>query len=66
MHKEGLHNLYSLRNIIRALKSRKMRWEMQEAGTKETENTYRIAVGKPEWKKQLERKIYIERKVILK
>lgn len=39
---------------------------MQEAGTKETENTYRIAVGKPEWKKQLERKIYIERKVILK
>jgi hypothetical protein len=26
LHNEGLHNLYSLPNIIRMIKSRRMRW----------------------------------------
>lgn len=36
---------------------------MQEIGTEEMESAYRIVVGKPEWKKQLEK--YIERRIIL-
>jgi hypothetical protein len=39
LHNEELHNLYCSPDIIRMIKSRRMRW----AG-----NAYRILVGKPE------------------
>jgi hypothetical protein len=39
MHKEELHNLYSLPSIIRMIKSRRMRWAGHEC---------RILMGKPE------------------
>jgi hypothetical protein len=49
--KKKLHNddsLYSSPNIIRMIKSRKMRWAGHVARMGETKNAYRILVGKPE------------------
>jgi hypothetical protein len=43
-----LHNLYSSTNIIRIIKSRKMRWTGLVACIGEKWNAYRILVGKPE------------------
>jgi hypothetical protein len=54
-HNEELHNLYSSPNIIRMIKSRRMRWAGPVARTGETRNAYRILVGKPEGKKPLGR-----------
>jgi hypothetical protein len=42
MHNEKLQNLYSSPNIIRMIKSRKMRW----AGHGDARNAYKIFVGK--------------------
>jgi hypothetical protein len=55
LHKEELHNLYSSPNIIRLIKSRRMRWAGQVARMEEKRNPYRILVGKPEGKRPLER-----------
>jgi hypothetical protein len=46
LHNEELHNLYSLPNIIRMLKSRRMRWAGHVARMGATRNAYRILVGK--------------------
>jgi hypothetical protein len=43
-----LHNLCSLPNIIRMIKSWRMRWAGQVARMGEKRNAYRILVGKPE------------------
>jgi hypothetical protein len=48
LHNEELHNLCSSPNIIRAIKSRKMRWAGHVAQMGKTRNTYKILVGKPE------------------
>jgi hypothetical protein len=40
-------NLYSSPNIIRMIKSRKMRWAGHVVRMGETRNAYRILVGKP-------------------
>jgi hypothetical protein len=50
LHNEELHNLYSSPNIIRMIKSRRMRWAEHVARMGETRNAYRILVGKPEGK----------------
>jgi hypothetical protein len=55
LHNEALHNLYSSPNIIRLIKSRRMRWTGHVARMGETRNTYRILVGKPEGKRPLGR-----------
>jgi hypothetical protein len=55
LHNEELHNLYSLPNIIRMIKPRRMRWVGHVARTGETRNAYRILVGKPEKKRPLGR-----------
>jgi hypothetical protein len=47
---EELYNLYSLPNIIRMIKSRRMRWAGLVARIGETRNAYRVLVGKPEGK----------------
>jgi hypothetical protein len=47
---EEFHNLYSLPNIIRMMKSRRMRWARHKWGKR---NEYRILVGKPEGKRPL-------------
>jgi hypothetical protein len=51
LHNEGLHNLYSTPNIIRIIKSRRIRWagHVAQAGAKR--NAYRILVVKPEGKR---------------
>jgi hypothetical protein len=55
LHNEELHNLYSSPNIIRMIKSRRMRWAGHVARMGETRNAYRILVGKPEGKRPLGR-----------
>jgi transcription termination factor 2 len=55
LHNEELHNLYSSPNIIRMIKSRRMRWAGHVARMGETRNAYRIFVGKPEGKRPLGR-----------
>jgi hypothetical protein len=48
LHNEELHNLYSLPDIIRMIKPRRVRWAGHAACTREKRNAYRILVGKPE------------------
>jgi hypothetical protein len=48
LHNEELHNFYSSPNIIRMIKSRRMRWAGHVARMGADRNTYRILVGKPE------------------
>jgi hypothetical protein len=45
--------LYSSPNIIRVIKSRRMRWAGHVARIREKRNAYRILVGKPENKRSL-------------
>jgi hypothetical protein len=47
--------LYSSPNIIRIIKSRRMKWAGHVARLGETRNAYRILVGKPEGKRPLGR-----------
>jgi hypothetical protein len=49
-----LHNLYSSPDIIRKVKSRRMRWVGNVACMGEGRNVYRVLVGKPEEKRPLE------------
>jgi hypothetical protein len=50
-----LHNLYSSPDIIRQIKSRRMRWAGHVARMGEGRNVYRVLVGKPEGNRPLER-----------
>jgi hypothetical protein len=50
-----LHNLYSSPDIIRQIKSRRMRWAGHVARMVEGRNVYRVLVGKSEGKRPLER-----------
>jgi hypothetical protein len=52
--KGELHNLYSSPDIIRQTKSRRTRWAGHVARMGEGRNVYRVLVGKPEGKRQLE------------
>jgi hypothetical protein len=51
LHNEELHNLYSSPNIIRMIKSRRMRWAGHVARMVTERNACRILVGKPEGKR---------------
>jgi hypothetical protein len=55
LHNEELHILYSFQNIIRQIKSRRMRWAEHVARMGEEINMYRVLVGKPEGKRPLGR-----------
>jgi hypothetical protein len=52
---EELHNFYSSPNIIRMIKSRRMRWAGHVARMGEKRNAYKILVGKPEGKRPVGR-----------
>jgi hypothetical protein len=54
LHSEELHILYSSPNIIRQIKSRRMRVG-HVACMGEKRNVYRVLMGKPEGKRPLER-----------
>jgi hypothetical protein len=53
LRNEEVHNLYSAPNIIRMIKSRRMRWAGHVARMGERRNVYGILVGKPEGKRPL-------------
>jgi hypothetical protein len=55
LHNKELHNLYASQNIIRVIKSRRVRWAGHEARIGELWNPYKILIEKPEWKTQLGR-----------
>ena len=55
LHNEELSDLYALSNIVREVKSRRMRWTGHEARMGEGRGVYRVLVGKPEGKRPLGR-----------
>jgi hypothetical protein len=55
LHNDELHNLYYSPNIVRVIKSRRMRWRGHVARMGEGRNVYRVLVGKPEVKRPLGR-----------
>jgi hypothetical protein len=55
LRSEEFHNLYSSPNIIRLMKSRRMRWVEHVAWTGEDRRVYKDLVGKPEGKRPLGR-----------
>ena len=55
LHSEELNDLYFSPNIVRAIKSRRVRWAWHVAGTGERKGVYRVLVGKPEGKRPLGR-----------
>jgi len=55
LHNEELSDLYSSPNIVRVIKSRRMRWDGHVARMGEERVVYRVLVGKPEGKRPLGR-----------
>jgi hypothetical protein len=55
LHNEELQNLYSSPDIIRKVKSGRMRWAGHVARMGEERKVYKVLVGKPEGKRQLGR-----------
>jgi hypothetical protein len=55
LHNEELHNLYSSRSIMRMIKPRRMRRPGHLVRIEDKMNAYRVLVGKPEGKRQLQR-----------
>jgi hypothetical protein len=54
LHNDELHSLYSSPNIVRVIKSRRMRWAGHVARMGEGRDIYRILVGRPEGKNHWE------------
>jgi PAS domain-containing protein len=54
-HNEELHNLYSSPDIIRQIKSTRMRWAGNVARMGEERKVYKVLAGKPEGKRSLGR-----------
>jgi hypothetical protein len=50
LHNDELHNMYSSPNIVRVIKSRKLRWAGHVARMGEGRGVYRVLVGKTEIK----------------
>ena len=55
LHNEELSNRYPLPNILRVVKSRRIRWAGNVARMGQRRGVYRVLVGKPEGKKPLGR-----------
>jgi hypothetical protein len=55
LHNEELHNLCSSPDIIRQIKSRRMRWAGHVARVGEERKVYKVLVEKPEGKRPLGR-----------
>jgi hypothetical protein len=53
LHKEDLNDLYSSPNIVRGIKSRRMRWAGHVAHMVDRNGVYRVLVGKHEGKRPL-------------
>ena len=48
LHNEELNSLYSSPNIVRLIKSRRMRWAGHVARMEEGRDVHKVLVGKPE------------------
>jgi hypothetical protein len=55
LRNDELHDLYSSPNIVKVIKSRKMRWARHVARMGEGRGAYRVLVGRPEGKRPLRR-----------
>ena len=55
LHNEELNDLHSSPNIVRVIKSRRMRWAGHVARMCEGRGVYRVLVGKPEGRRPLGR-----------
>ena len=55
LHNEELNDLYSSPNIVRMIKSRKMRWEGHVARVGKRRSVYTVLAEKTEGKRPLER-----------
>ena len=55
LHNEELNDLHSSPNIVRVIKSRRIRWARHVARLGDRRGVYRILVGKPEGKRPLRR-----------
>ena len=55
LHNEELNDLYCLPNIVRVIKSRRMKWVGHVARMGERRGVYRVLVGQPEGKRPLGR-----------
>jgi hypothetical protein len=53
LHNEELNALYYSPNIVRVIKSRRMRWAGHVASMGKEREVYRVLVGKPEGKRPL-------------
>jgi hypothetical protein len=54
-YNDELHDLYSSPNIVRVIKSRRMRWAGHVARMEKGRVAYRVLVGRPEGKRPLGR-----------
>jgi len=55
LHNEELKDMYSSPNIVRVIKSRRMRWAGHMARMGRERRVYRVLVGKPEGRRPLRR-----------
>ena len=55
LHKDELNDLYSSPNIVRVIKSRRMRWAGHVTRMGEERGVYRVLVGTPKGKRPLGR-----------
>ena len=55
LHNEELNDLYSSPNIVRLIKSRRMRWAGHVARMEEGRGVFKVLVRKPEGKRPLRR-----------
>ena len=53
LHNEELNDLYCPPNIVRVIKSRRLRWTGHVVRMGEGRGLYRVLVGKPEGKRQV-------------
>jgi hypothetical protein len=53
LHNDELHDLYSSPNIVKVIKSRRMKWAEHVARMGEGRGVYRVLVGRPENKRPL-------------
>jgi hypothetical protein len=56
LHNDELHSLYSSPNIIRVIKSMRMRWVGHGAHMGEGRSVHRVSVGRPKGKRPLGRR----------
>jgi hypothetical protein len=55
LHNDELHSLYSSPNIVRVIKSRRMRWVGHVAHMRDGRGVYRVLAGRPEGKRPVGR-----------